>query len=88
MEKLNILIPQRMNGQRLDSSLSEMLPEYSRSKISVWIKSGNALIDNKAFKPKDNSKGNEVVTLLINHKEKINWTPEKISLNIVFRIIM
>ena len=84
MEKLNILIPERMNGQRLDSSLSEMLPEYSRSKISVWIKSGNALIDNKAFKPKDNSKGNEVVTLLINHKEKINWTPEKISLNIVF----
>ena len=82
MEKIKILIPERMAGKRLDSSLAEMLPDYSRSKITLSIKSGDVLIDSKSFKPKDSANGNEVVTFLKNHKEKINWIPEKIPLNI------
>jgi 23S rRNA pseudouridine1911/1915/1917 synthase len=35
-----------MTGDRLDVALSEMLPDYSRSKITAWIKSGAALINN------------------------------------------
>ena len=84
MEKIKILLPERMAGKRLDSSLAQMLPDCYRSKITLWIKSGNALINNKSFKPKDSAKGKEVVTLVKNHKEKINWIPEKIPLNIVF----
>ena len=68
MEKIKILIPERMAGKRLDASLAKMLPDYSRSKITQSIKSGDALINNKSFKPKDSSKGNEVVTFLKNHK--------------------
>ena len=59
MEKLTILIPERMLGLRLDVALSEMLPDYSRSKITAWIKSGEALIGQKTFKPKDKSKAEE-----------------------------
>lgn len=36
-----------MTGNRLDASLSEMLPDYSRSKITAWIRSGDALINQK-----------------------------------------
>ena len=49
MQKLNIIIPERMTGNRIDSSLSEMLPDYSRSKITAWIKSGDALINAKVL---------------------------------------
>ena len=49
METLKIIIPERMTGQRLDVALSEMLPDYSRSKITAWIKSGEALINHKPF---------------------------------------
>ena len=73
-----------MAGKRLDASLAEMLPDYSRSKITLSIKSGDVLINNKSFKPKDSAKGNEVATLTRNQKEKITWIPEKIPLNIVF----
>ena len=45
MEVLKIIIPTRMTGERLDASLAEMLPDFSRSKITAWIKSGNALIN-------------------------------------------
>jgi len=84
MEVLKIIIPSRMQGSRLDSSLSEMLPDYSRSKITVWIKSGDALINEKTFKPKDRANGTEIVCLTLNTKSNNDWVAEKIPLNVVF----
>jgi len=84
MEILTIIIPERMTGDRLDVALSEMLPDYSRSKITAWIKSGDALINNKAFKPKDKVNGSQVVMLSLNKKQNNDWSAENIALNIVF----
>jgi len=84
MEMLKIIIPDRMSGSRLDSAISEMLPDYSRSKITAWIKSGDALINDKNFKPKDKSNGTETVFLTLNQKQNNDWIAEKIPLNIVY----
>jgi 23S rRNA pseudouridine1911/1915/1917 synthase len=84
MKSLNIIIPERMIGNRLDASLSEMLPDYSRSKITTWIKSGDALINQKTFKPKDKVSGSEIVFLTLNQKQSNEWIAEKIPLNIVY----
>jgi 23S rRNA pseudouridine1911/1915/1917 synthase len=84
MEILQIIIPERMIDQRIDAALSEMLPDYSRSKIAAWIKSGDALINNKIFKPKDKVTGNETVRLVLKQKDNNNWLPEKLNLDIVF----
>ena len=84
METLKIIIPERMAGQRLDVALSEMLPDYSRSKIIAWIKSGEALINQKPFKPKDKVNGSEIVELTISQKQNNDWVGEDIPLNIVF----
>jgi len=84
MEILTILIPERMMGERIDAAISEMLPDYSRSKITVWIKAGDALINEKTFKPKDRVNGNEVVYLSLNQKQNNDWVAEKIPLNIVY----
>jgi 23S rRNA pseudouridine1911/1915/1917 synthase len=73
-----------MTGDRLDVALSEMLPDYSRSKITAWIKSGDALINNKAFKPKDKVNGSQVVMLSLNKKQNNDWSAENIALNVVF----
>ena len=73
-----------MTGIRLDVALSEMLPNYSRSKITAWIKSGDALIDEKTFKPKDKVNGSQLVRLSLNKKQNNNWSAENIPLNIVF----
>ena len=84
METLTIIIPERMTGDRLDVALSKMLPDYSRSKITAWIKSGDALINNKAFKPKDKVNGSQIVILSLNKKQNNDWSAENIALNIVF----
>ena len=84
MKLLNIIIPNRMIGNRLDASLSEMLPDYSRSKITSWIKSGDALINHNTFKPKDKVNGTEIVCLTLNLRQTNDWAAEKIPLNIVY----
>ena len=84
MQKLKVIIPERMNGERLDVAIAEMLPDYSRSKITAKIKSGEALIDSKTFKPKDKASGKETVFLVFNHKNSTHWEAEDISLDIVF----
>jgi len=84
MEMLQIIIPSRMKGARLDSSLAEMLPDYSRSKITAWIKSGDALINGKIFKPKDKTSGDEIVFLTLNQKQSNDWIAEEIPLNVVY----
>jgi len=84
METLKIIIPERMTGQRLDVALSEMLPDYSRSKITDWIKSGEALINHKTFKPKDKVNGSEMVELTISQKQNNDWVGEDIPLKVVF----
>ena len=84
MEMLQIIIPSRMKGARLDASLAEMLPDYSRSKITAWIKSGDALINGKIFKPKGKTSGDEIVFLTLNQKQSNDWTAEEIPLNVVY----
>jgi len=84
MNALKIIIPTRMTGERLDASLAEMLPDFSRSKITAWIKSGDALINGKNFKPKDKAIGDETVYLTLNQKQNNDWMAEKIPLNVVY----
>ena len=84
MQRIQIIIPARMEGERLDIALAQMLPELSRSKITAWIKSGQALISDKKFKPKDKVSGNETVELVINQNKNNKWLAEDIPIDIVF----
>jgi len=84
MEKLKIIIPERMTGERIDAAIARMLPEYSRSKISTWIKAGDVLINQHKFKPKDRSKGDEIVEVSLKQNENIRWIAEDIPLEVVF----
>ena len=65
MEKLKIIIPERMAGQRLDVAMAEMLPNISRSKITSSIKAGDALLNGHKFKPKDKASGEEIININI-----------------------
>ena len=84
MNSIKVIIPRRLKGERLDSAISGLLPNISRSKISLQIKSGEALINNKNFKPNDKVVGDEIVSFVLAQKKNNNWTAEKIPLDIVF----
>ena len=82
MKSLSIIIPERMNGNRIDASIAEMLPRISRSKITSLIKTGDALINGKKFKPKDKVNGHEVISLTIKQTRYNHWSAENIPLDI------
>ena len=85
MKFIQIIIPKRMEGERLDIAIAEMFSEYSRSKITSLIKSGKAKINEKTFKPKDKAIGEEVVFLELKQDSNYSWQAEDIPLNIVFQ---
>jgi 23S rRNA pseudouridine1911/1915/1917 synthase len=79
-----ILIPNRLIGQRIDSALAQMLPDYSRSKITQWVKNNQASLNHKPFKPKDKILGGEQVVLTIKSVEKSDWKAENIPIEVVY----
>lgn len=85
MKFIQIIIPKRMEGERLDIAIAEMYSEYSRSKITSLIKSGKAKINEKTFKPKDKAIGEEVVFLELKQDSNYDWQAEDIPLNVVFQ---
>ena len=84
MKSVNIIIPERMNGNRIDASIAEMLPSISRSKITSLIKTGDALINGQKFKPKDKVNGHEVICLILKQTHNNHWAAENIPLDIVY----
>ena len=84
MNLLKIVIPDRLIGQRIDSALATILPDFSRSKITNWVRTGKALVNNKTFKPKEKILGGEIVALTL-VKEKLNaWLGEDIPIDVVY----
>ncbi len=84
MGLLSIIIPNRFISQRFDVAMAQMLPNYSRTKITHWIKSGNALIHRKTFKPKEKVLGGEMVNLSIKAKKANAWLAEDATIDVVY----
>ena len=58
-ELLEAQVPVELAGKRFDQVLAEMFPEFSRSRLTEWIKAGSALLDGQQVKPRDPVRGGE-----------------------------
>ena len=82
---LSFTIPAQHAGKRLDQSLAELLPEYSRSRLQSWIETGNILLGGVAASRKQKVWGGERVQVTPEAQPEENaYQPEDISLNIVY----
>jgi len=62
-EILTATIPSHFARQRLDVALAELFPDYSRSRIQQWIKTGKVLLDGEVPKGKAKLLGDEQVEI-------------------------
>jgi len=62
-EILTATIPSHFARQRLDAALAELFPDYSRSRIQQWIKTGKVLLDGEVPKGKAKLLGDEQVEI-------------------------
>lgn len=72
-------------GQRLDQALAEMFPDYSRSRIKVWILDGLVQVNGVVLAtPKEKMLGGEAVEINAVLEEDTRWAAQDIALNIVY----
>ncbi|NZA28337.1 23S rRNA pseudouridine(1911/1915/1917) synthase RluD [Luteimonas sp. SJ-92] len=76
-------IPDHHAGRRFDAVLAELFPEFSRSRLAEWIKSGDALLDGRQVRPREAVAGGELVTLDVVLDEQTSDAPEDIPLTVL-----
>jgi len=62
--KLEGNIPPALAGRRLDQALAELFPDYSRSRLQLWLKAGKVLLNQQPMVAKYRVVGGEQVSIL------------------------
>jgi len=71
-------------GKRLDVVLAELFPEYSRSRLKIWIQQGQVLVNGQTAKPKYKISGDEQLQLTVQTIEsEESCVAEDIPLDII-----
>ena len=79
---LNTNIPLESAGRRFDAALAELFPDYSRSRLTTWIKAGDVLLDGETVIPRHIVHGGEAVALTVRMQREVSARPEEIELDI------
>ncbi len=83
--QLNGIITDATTGLRQDAALAQLFPEYSRSQITRWIKSGQVLINNKKIRPRDLvCAGDQVIISACIDNTDTMWTAKAMDIAIVY----
>lgn len=84
-QTLQLTVPVELAGLRLDAALAKMLPDYSRSRISAWIKNGLVHTDGQTASPKHKLIGGEQISVQVRESnENQAFVPEAMDLEIVY----
>jgi 23S rRNA pseudouridine1911/1915/1917 synthase len=72
------------SGKRLDHFLQERLPQYSRSRLQEWVKTGRILVDGRTEKPAHSLRGGEIVAVSPASAPPLRASAEDIPLDILY----
>lgn len=78
------LVPDQCAGRRLDAVVAELFPEYSRSRLSAWIKSGDLVVDGAPARPRDPVRGGEAIALTVVEDVQTHAVAEDIPLDVLY----
>ena len=78
-------VPLSLAGKRFDQALAEMFPDFSRSRLTEWIKSGDALLDGQPARPRAPVRGGETVLLNVRTEVETTALAEDIPFEIIYQ---
>jgi 23S rRNA pseudouridine1911/1915/1917 synthase len=82
-EILTAVLPAEVAGLRFDAALARAFPQYSRSRLTDWIKEGKALLEGRVARPRDLVAGGELVRIEAEIEAVIADAPEDIALSVL-----
>src|SRR5688500_18126733 len=77
-------VPDNASGRRFDAVLAELFPEFSRSRLAEWIKSGDARLDGQAVRPRDPVHGGQIASLDVVLETQTHALAEDIPLTVLY----
>lgn len=80
---LAVRIPDELAGRRLDQALAQLLPDYSRSRLTAWIRAGQVRVDGDDAIPRQLVIGGEEVTVQPSTDTVVRTPAEDIALDIL-----
>jgi 23S rRNA pseudouridine1911/1915/1917 synthase len=80
--RLEFLIPPEAAGRRFDQILAELAPDYSRSRLATWIRSGAARLDGAQVAPRHLVMGGERVELAVETEREVGALAEDIPVDV------
>ena len=84
-DNINLVIDAGCAGLRLDQALARLLPEYSRNRLSTWIKNGRVALDGATPSQRQKVWGGEILVVRpALDAETLAFRPEDIPLDIVY----
>ena len=73
------IVPSDHSGQRLDSVIAKLFPDFSRSKLKNWLDSGSVFVnDDPLMKPSKKVTGGEEIKIFIKEERIISAEPQDI----------
>jgi len=79
------VVPQSCLGMRLDQTLAQMFPDYSRSRLKDWILAGQVSINDEVItKAREKMYGGEAIAIDATVEADIRFEAQDLPLNIVY----
>lgn len=80
----DFVVPAELSDLRFDQILSELMPDYSRSRLQQWIKSGSVKVNGELRKPKEKLRFNDLIEVQAELESQGEWVAQDIPLEIVY----
>lgn len=83
---MTAVVPESLDGARLDQIAANLFSEYSRGRLQTWIKEGCLLVNSRQLRSKDKLTAGDLLVLLteLPAPEEGHWQAEPVQLDIVF----
>jgi 23S rRNA pseudouridine1911/1915/1917 synthase len=78
------LIPEDLAGQRFDQAAAALFEDFSRSRLKIWIESGELTLAGRPAAPKTRVGGGEAIRLDAEVEAVVPLAPEAIPLTVVY----
>jgi 23S rRNA pseudouridine1911/1915/1917 synthase len=83
-EPIELQVPSRGRGMRLDRFLADELPHFSRSRLQALIREGHVTLNETTARPREILRTGDMIRLVEPPPQKIATQPENIPLDILF----
>ncbi len=81
---IEAVVPEEMDGDRLDQVAARLFSDYSRSRLQAWIRKGDLRADGAELRPRDKVNAGTSLRIDTEPEQAVGWQPQALDLDILF----